>query len=63
MIVSSGIKSAEMSAVVIRCGCSEKHKKFLSLFGLFHAQQGRPCPNPKATEDLGVIVRYDAQDS
>ena len=62
MSVRGGIKAAEMSAVVIRCGCPEWKKTALSAIGMFHAQRNEQCPNPKMVEDLGTIVRYSIND-
>jgi hypothetical protein len=62
MIVNGKIESADMSAVVTRCGCHPTKKKILSFLHLFHGQHNVQCPNPQSVEDLGIIASYNASD-
>lgn len=65
-------KAVEFEAKVIRCGCADDEERWAKhpvltvpvtglggheIAGLTQAQLG-PCPNPKKTEDLGVIAAY-----
>jgi hypothetical protein len=59
--VNSNVKHAQVSYVVIRCGCSSMKRRLQSLFGIWHAQKNQSCPTPKCIEDHGVVASYDAQ--
>ena len=55
VIAHESVRHVEIDAVVTRCGCSAAQKEAAN----WHAKRGQPCPNPRATEDLGTIVRWD----
>ena len=42
----------ELSALVIRCGCTDAQKALPH----WHGRHNQACPNPRATEDRGVIA-------
>lgn len=47
------IQNWELSAVIIRCGCTDEEKQSPE----FHALFNQPCPKPLAVEDKGIIAR------
>lgn len=49
MVVGVGVKHANISATVIRCGCGDP---------LAHASQGLPCSQPRRVDDLGIVAEY-----
>jgi hypothetical protein len=42
---------ASVEAKIIRCGCTDARKRAPN----WHGSLGQPCPNPRATEDQGVV--------
>lgn len=52
----NNVKEASFSGIVIRCGCTEEQKCTDS----WHGYKQEPCPNPKKTEDLGVMSFYSS---
>lgn len=48
------VKSAQLEAVVIRCGCNFVQRRRLD----WHGRRNEVCPNPMLYEHLGVIAQY-----
>ncbi len=48
------IRSATVEATVIRCGCTDEQKASPA----WHARLNKPCPRPRATEELGMVAYY-----
>lgn len=48
------VRALEIEQVVVRCGCTEEEKRSAN----FHALRGEVCPNPRAIENNGVVVRW-----
>ena len=55
-LAATSVKSQELSAKVIRCGCTLEQR----LEKGWHGYMNEPCNNPKEIEDLGVIAYRNA---
>ena len=51
---TQGKKMVQVSAVVVRCGCTDKQKASPK----WHARHDKPCPNPRDLEDRGVVAYW-----
>lgn len=52
ILTKQDIKEVSLSAKVVRCGCTVEQKQLQN----WHGYSNTVCPNPKNTEDLGVIA-------
>jgi len=54
IVGTQGKKMVEVSAIVIRCGCSPTQRRRAT----WHGNVNQPCPKPQDREDLGVIAYW-----
>jgi hypothetical protein len=52
--VNAPVKSAELSGVVVRCGCAPEQKVSVN----WHGYHNQVCPNPRAIENRGRLAYY-----
>jgi hypothetical protein len=54
VVAAKNVRALEISAKVVRCGCSDEQKQAPG----WHGKRGEACPRPRAVEDRGVLVRW-----